>query len=208
MIYGDGVQIHPKNREAFTARPWWRIAIACNDEEEAIQILPPIDESLEDKLMAFRCGKANLPSSETTEQRNAINQRFDQELPALIAYLESLEIPQDLKCQRNGVRAFIHPWIKDTLDKMGPELSLASLIAEELKGQTSITITAKELERQLKGGNHAEEARNLLKGHATCGKYLGRLANLYRKAINQSGKAQGGVIRWEINPTLLGELVG
>ena len=208
MIYGDGVQIHPKNREAFTARPWWRVAIACNDEEEAIQILPTIDVSMEDKLMAFRCGKANLPPSETTEQRNAINQRFDQELPALIAYLDSLVIPQDLKCQRNGVKAFIHPWIKDTLEKMGPEVALASLIAEELKDQQAITIIAKDLERQLKTGVREEEARSLLKGHSTCGKYLARLSHLYPKAVKQSGKAQGGVIRWEIDPTLLGELVG
>jgi hypothetical protein len=37
---------HPKNRNAVTLTPFWRLSISVNDEPEKLMILPPIDESL------------------------------------------------------------------------------------------------------------------------------------------------------------------
>ena len=209
MIYGDAVQIHPKNRTPFTLRPWWRHLLACNDEPESLQILPPLDESIMDKVMVFRCGRANLPTAESIEERRAVMAQLESELPAFVSYLDNYEIPNSMKCTRNGVKSYIHPWVENALNAMSPEMKLAALIIEEFpcNDGESLTLTSAEIERRLKSNHYGDEARNLLKGANTCGVYLGRLHKRFPEAVKSCGKVHGGATKWIITPNQFGEVV-
>ena len=43
-----------KGRETLNLTPFWRLSISVNDEPENLMVLPPIDESIEDKLILLR----------------------------------------------------------------------------------------------------------------------------------------------------------
>jgi hypothetical protein len=40
-------------------KPFWRLSITLNDEPENLLILPPLDESLGDKIMLLRAQAQN-----------------------------------------------------------------------------------------------------------------------------------------------------
>jgi hypothetical protein len=64
----EGVQHHAKNRQAMTLKPFWRVSISCNDEPESLMILPPIDESLSDKVIIFQAKKKPMPMPTQTDE--------------------------------------------------------------------------------------------------------------------------------------------
>jgi hypothetical protein len=64
----EGVQHHAKNRQAMTLKPFWRVSISCNGEPESLMILPPIDESLSDKVIIFQAKKKPMPMPTQTDE--------------------------------------------------------------------------------------------------------------------------------------------
>jgi len=213
-LYADSVRCHPKGRPAVSLRPWWRLVIACNSEPEALAVLPPLDASLADKLLAFRCGRASLPPTETQEDRAALLSRLDGELPALAHYaMRRHRIADNLRCRRNGVASYISPAIEDALHELSPEAKLAALIEQTIgqeadagSGVATWEGTATELEREMKashGGRYAAEVSRVLPHPNTCGNYLARLASKMPEGVAKAGHAHGHVTRWKITPARL-----
>ena len=62
---------HDKNKRALSLRPFWRVSISLNDEPENLMILPPMDESLNDKLMLLRAHHATMPIATNTDAGRA-----------------------------------------------------------------------------------------------------------------------------------------
>lgn len=52
---------HAKNRQAITLTPLWRLTISLNDEPESLLTLPPLDNSLEDKVILCKGEKHAMP---------------------------------------------------------------------------------------------------------------------------------------------------
>lgn len=207
-------RFHQKHRDAIVLRPFWRMTVSLNDESENVQILPPIDDSLEDKLMIFRAVRHEMPMpTGTAEERAAFWARLVSELPAMLKFLVGMEIPAGLRCERFGVRHYHHPEILRLLNEVAPEVRLLALIdatfftapagglghnAAVPRGP--IVQTAEELESGLTGLNapHYFEARRLLGWSNACGTYLGRLARLRPDRVQAARCA--GARRWQITP--------
>lgn len=178
---------HAKNRIAVPLRPFWRISISVNDEPEFMMILPPLDESLADKIILLKCAKKPMAMPTCTlEQREAFWKALVAELPAFLYWLlNEWEIPQALRSERFGIAHFHHPQLVQALDALAPEIRLLDLIDLTLFGEESLECldgedwegTAMELERRLVGSRSdcAYEARRLFTYNSACGVYLGRL---------------------------------
>ena len=54
VAFNEDEQFHPKNRSASLLPIFRRMTISCNESEEDLAIIPPIND-LEDKLMLFKC---------------------------------------------------------------------------------------------------------------------------------------------------------
>src|SRR5258708_40122450 len=73
---------HAKGRDAISLRPFWRLTISLNDEPENLLILPPIDESLEDKIMLLKVRNFRMPlPTVTLENREGLWNALIAELP-------------------------------------------------------------------------------------------------------------------------------
>ncbi len=199
----EGQRLHAKHRDAILLPVFWRLTISVNDEPENLMILPPMDESLQDKIILLRACKAQLPcETETREGRERCWQILTSELPACLAYLLAWKIPDALRSQRYGVTHFHHPEILRALAELSPESKLAELIDAELfSAPVSFPWngTAAELERKLSASSQsAHDARRLFTFNNACGQYLSRLANKcparYVKRHTMAGNS------WTIHP--------
>lgn len=185
-------RLHGKNRDAIVLHPFWRMTVSLNSESENVQILPPLDDSLSDKLILCRTNNCQMPMpTGTPEQRRDFWTALMAEMPAFIHYLTTFEIPESKRSERFGIQHYHHPEIVRMLNEVAPEYRLLSLIdsqffaASQLQGGlvTSpalefIDRTAEEIESSLTSHESklAFEARRLLSWNSACGTYLGRLA--------------------------------
>ena len=177
----DWQRCHAKNRVAISLMPFWRLSISVNDEPENLMVLPPIDDSIEDKLIILRASKFQMPMrTATLEQRKVFWQRLIDELPAFLDFLLQWEIPSELISERFGIAHFHHPEILQRIDNLAPEFRLLNSIDEQLfwDGDDIWEGSAEQLERLLTGENSScrFEARRLFTFNTACGVYLGRLA--------------------------------
>ena len=174
---------HGKNRPALSLKPFWRTTITLNDEPENLLILPPIDDSLEDKIILL---KAN---------------QLMAELPMFLHMLVNYKIPAALKSGRFGVKHFQHPELLAALNEMSPETRLMGFIdaALEEAGHTGQWVgTATDLERMLNESAVAFEARRLLDWNNATGTYLGRLAKKLPNRVR--GQRSKDSRTWTIYP--------
>ena len=193
---------HAKNRPALSLKPCWRISITLNDEPENLLILPPIDESLEDKIMLFKASQAALPTNiGTAEGRQRYWAQLMAELPMFLQLLVDYRIPVELRSGRFGVKHFQHPALLTALSEMSPEMRLMGLLDAALGDREQVgqwAGTATELERMLFASAVGLEARRLLDWNNATGTYLGRLAKKLPNRI-QAQRTNSARI-WSIVP--------
>jgi hypothetical protein len=205
----DWQRCHAKNRVAISLAPFWRLSITVNDEPENLMVLPPIDDSIEDKLILLRASKFRMPMPTTTlKQRKAFWRRLVDELPAFLNFLLEWEIPRKLTSERFGIAHFHHPEILQAIDKLAPEYKLLRLIEEELFQSDAADTwegSAEQLERRLCAENSdcRHQARKLFTFNTACGVYLARLEKKYPDRFVSNHTREGN--RWTIKPLTFDE---
>lgn len=172
---------HGKNRDAVPLTPFWRISITLNDEPENMMILPPLDESILDKVTLLKVAKHPMPmNTSTNEGKAAFWAVLMDELPGFIFHLTTLGIPEVLKSQRFGVTHYHHPDLLDALNELSPEHKLLVLIdsLDLFSCSTTWRGTAEELKHLLlESPRTRSDAQQLLNWQNALGTYLGRLAS-------------------------------
>lgn len=172
----DQTSVHGKGKDAtLTMAIYKRCTLSVNDEPENLMVLPPLDESLIDKITILKCNKAVF----WTEEREEIWRVLTEELPALLYYMRQMRIPKAWKDQRFGVRSFQHPAILEVLSTIAPETRLLDFIdtiifpdADTFKWDG----TAAELEKRLlESQSFAWQVQKLLNFSSACGTFLSRL---------------------------------
>lgn len=201
----ESQRLHDKNRRAVNGlRPFWRVTITVNDEPESLMVLPPLDDSLEDKIILLRAFKKSMPMrTNSNEERAAFWETLVSELHAFTHFLMEWEIPDDIKSDRFGVGHYHHPDLLDALHSLSLEEKLLSLIDGNLFRAPSPGLwrgTASELEQVLTSSDSrcAVEARKLFHWPTACGTFLGRLERRHPNRIEFDRTATAR--QWTIRP--------
>lgn len=172
------MSVHGKGREAFTAQTFRRLSLSGNHESENLMILPPLDDSILDKVMLFKCSPARLGKN-----RKRTLALFMNELPALAWHLDGLKIPAKFADDRYGVRAYHDEELLTAVTGISPEQRLLDLMDEILWKRKPASESgvwegsAIELERELRSTDFGVVVDKLLHFSSACGVYLQRLAN-------------------------------
>jgi hypothetical protein len=175
---------HGKGREAVTLSPFWRVTISLNDETENVCVLPPLDDSIADKLIIFRAKRpVIMDTPEWGHDRQKNWTKIVGELPAFISFLTDFSIPEQLRCDRFGVKHYHDPEILGMLSELSHERGLAELIDSTLFSafdQLFWEGTGAELERILtaRDGFGYDQAKRLLHWQNSAATYLTRLCKL------------------------------
>ncbi|MFA5151118.1 MAG: hypothetical protein WC554_01015 [Clostridia bacterium] len=197
---------HGKHKQAITLTPFWRLSISLNDEPENLMVLPPIDNSIEDKIIILKSSNFDMPMpSETNEERTAFWNTLVSELPAFVNFLSQWQIPEEIRSRRYGITHFHHNDILHEIDALSPEFRLLAIIDKDIFGEaipTTWTGTAEDLETHLTTkGDMQYESRKLLSWSNACGTYLGRLAKKYPLRFAQKRTMKNRI--WTIEPATL-----
>jgi len=206
MLFSGAAQIEPKFEMPISCDPCWRLVIACNDEPESLLVLPTISEDMLDKITMIACFKRVLPMrTGTTEERTHFFDALVSEIPCMLADLQEMEIPADLKEDRCGVVHFHNPVLLASLDAMAPEIEMLEIIdrAFPVVLQHPGFIfpwegTAAELRQLLLEFKQAQrDVERILFNSAVVGKYLARLEKTKRV---ERLKLLNGYQNWKIYP--------
>lgn len=180
---------HAKGRPAISLSPCWRLSLTVNEEPENLLVFPPLEESVEAKIMLLKAFKARMPMpTETMEQFKAFREKLVSELPAFLHFLAEWKIPEELRSARFGVKHYHHPQLLSAINELAPEEQLLTLMEAYLPygkdgvwegeaGDLGVLLT------DTLSGYDATAAKRLLSWPNAAGKYLGRLAHRYPTRI-------------------------
>ena len=120
---------HGKHKEALTLYPIWRLSISVNDEAENLVMLPPLEDSIEDKIMLLKVEQAVMPmKSDSPRCRVEFWDGIRAEIPSFAKFIENYEIPENLQESRFGIKAYQHPDLVEILKEMTHENRLMALM--------------------------------------------------------------------------------
>ena len=120
---------HGKHKEALTLYPIWRLSISVNDEAENLVMLPPLEDSIEDKIMLLKVEQAVMPmKSDSPRCRVEFWDGIRAEIPSFAKFIEEYEIPENLQESRFGIKAYQHPDLVEILKEMTHENRLMALM--------------------------------------------------------------------------------
>lgn len=191
---------HGKNKDGITLKPFQRLSVSVNDEPEDLETLPPMIDSLLDKILLFRCYPVGLPMpAETPQEKFALATAIAKEMPAYAYYLRhEFQIPEDIKVKGKGMRygfnVFQDPVILERIEGTSPEAQVLEMLVQTYLRKGAF-VPKSETKPQWIGMGSASEVfcvltdgeRNPLKSAAIrliaspkkCGDYLSRLVDRY-----------------------------
>ena len=191
---------HAKGVDAITLHPYWRLTITMNDEPENLKVLPPMDESIIDKIILLKARKKPMPMpTDTIEKKDVFWNKLLADLPGFLHHILAIEICDDMKCDRYGIKHYHHADILYALDAQSTESQLHEIIVAEIP-ESMWTGKASDLQAKLTkfDCDHSYEARQILSWSDACGTFLGRLRKRYPLRYTQSSRGTGHV--WTIYP--------
>ena len=210
MLYSGLVGFHAKHKTQITIRPFARLFILCNDQDDAVKVLPPLTTDIQDKIHLFRCG-FTAPAMETKSNADweAYGERIKSELPAFAGWLDQLKIADRFLDNRSGVACYQDPYVVNLLASQAPEHELAQLLVQALEMgilRNHGAMRASSILEDLRKNDTLQPlAKNILHDDAAIlSRYLGRIANDSNRYETEMGLrvAKGRVTRpiceWEI----------
>jgi hypothetical protein len=197
---------HRKHREPIMLPPFWRLTLSLNDDPEHLMVLPPLDESLSDKIMLLKCRKHDMPMpTGTPADKKTFFDALLGELPAFTySLLNEWTLPEGIESDRFGVQHYHHPEILQALSVQSPEQRLLDLIEMEFFSSSApspMEKRATDIEKELTrwDGDCRHAAGKLLNFPSAMGTYLGRLSKSHPKRV-QKGAVRDGTQYWVLNP--------
>ena len=209
---------HGKNKDGVGLKPFQRLSVSVNDEPEDLETLPPMVDSLLDKILLFRCYPVALPiPAETPREKVALATAIAKEIPAYVYYLRhEFQIPEDIKMKEKGMRygfnVFQDPVILERIEGTSPESQLLEMLEQtylkkgnfvsksETKPQWIGMGSASQVFCILTDGDYNQlrtAAIKLLTSPKKCGDYLSRLVDRYPKRIKKY-TGHGNITKYQI----------
>lgn len=199
-IYPHVIQLRKRNSSSISVRPVWAVVVCCNDTPESLQIIPPLDNDLSDKVALLHVIGVKLPvDTSTPEGRAELQAMIRAELPAFAQQLMDWVTPEELHDSRSGVKAWRDPILTDAVDAHSPQRRLEDLLEAALThmglwGDLPRDMTAADIQGRLEDSQSPvrDQARQLCTWHGAMGSALAKLARSGSEYIELSPNTVAG----------------
>lgn len=200
--------IHGKGKEAITLRIFRRGTISLNDDPDLLMVLPPLNGSVDDKMMLFRCSHVQeaiaFANAGGEQDQTKLWQAFMAEVPAIRAWLLQCfkRVPAKWRDNRFGIVAYHHDDLRKELASFTSEVRLLNIIDEAFFSDRE-AFTKKEgramaLEKELRQSAVGFEADKLLRFANQFASLLGKLTKVHPERVSKS--VIDGYTIWTIHP--------
>lgn len=130
---------HAKGVDAFMLQPFWRVTLSVNDDPESLNILPPLESSIQDKVMLFQVMRPNCLPGDSGAERTRFARAIYDELPAFVHFLQNEHVIRpELRKGRFGVREYINPLLALSVEELSSEAALMAMIEQEILHDKSL----------------------------------------------------------------------
>lgn len=194
-MYPARVPMRKRNCSTIHIRPVWSVMVCCNNTPEALQIIPPLESDLEDKVILLAIEKIRLPfDTSTPAGRRKLEAAIEADLPAFARVLVDFVVPEQYRDTRSGIIAYRNPQLRDAIEEHSPAKRMLEILETATKDRGTwhdlpCDLTAAEVSSRLLD-NHStvrEQARGLLTWHGACGSALAKLAHDRPDIVEQAG---------------------
>ena len=208
-IYPHVIQLRKRNSSSIAVRPVWACIVCCNDTPESLQIIPPLDNDLADKIALLHVIGVKLPvDTSTPEGKLELQALIRSELPAFAQQLMDWVTPPELHDSRSGIVAWRDPILTDAVDAHSPARRLEDLLEAALThmglwGDLPRDMTAADIQGRLEDSQSPvrDQARQLCTWHGAMGSALAKLARSGSDYIELSpNSAAGKPPRYWVSP--------
>lgn len=191
-IYPDFVQLRKRHASSITVRPVWCCMLCCNDTPESLQIIPPLDADMADKIALLHAHRIILPvDTSTTTGKKELQRMLRPELTALAAFLMKWQTPKELYDSRSGIKAWRDPELVEWVDSHSPARRIEELLRSGIEDYNlwddlPAELTAFEIEKRLRDRNSSvrDQAAAMFHWPGACGSALARLAKMGRGMVS------------------------
>ena len=122
IVATRGTRIRGLHQKAMLLHPIQRLMICVNLEPERIQVLPPIDTDIRDKLLVLKGYSKPMPMpTRTPTEQETFWSTLEEEMPRFLYWLLNIYEPNMEDLGRFGPKAWHHPAILEELSKLNPE---------------------------------------------------------------------------------------
>lgn len=207
---GGIARCEAKYKEAVALDPFWRVLLTLNQSTKCLQVLPEMDRELLDKIITLKTVKKACGPSTFQPLMAGVSDYLGQ--------LEAWSIPDELRDERYGLKAYQHPDIVKGAQALSPETQLLDLLfysgvtrgpsdddanpgvmpGEWVKTPDGCMITTRELYYYLRmlgdavGNFMTKDADRLLRSKASLGMYLEQLSNSHPHRVVRTGQRVPG----------------
>ncbi len=199
-------RVHGKGKTAVTVPSWHRMSVSVNDEPENLCVLPPLDESLKDKMMIVHCPNVFEYPDELAGDQKQLEAKLEADMPAFLWYLlNEHEIAEALTDERYGIKAYANPVIADSINGLAPETELLHMIDDVLfpegDSHSARVLTAADIQATLLGTEATKyRATKVFTYISACGIYLGRLSKSNPKRVVRQSQGSNRSTKWKLFP--------
>lgn len=198
-IYPAMVQLRKRHASAIAVRPVWCVMVCCNDTPEALQIIPPLDADLSDKIALLHVTPTEMPvDTSTPDGRLKLQSMIRNEMPAFCAQLEAWEVADELKDNRSGIMAWRDPELAQAVEAHSPAKRLEDILTTaitnlSLWGDLPRDFTANEIQTRLQdpGSPVRKQADELFTWFGACGSALSKLVRTGSHIVEKSSYVKG-----------------
>jgi hypothetical protein len=210
-IYPHVIQLRKRNHSSIAVRPVWAVVVCCNDTPESLQIIPPLDNDLADKVALLHVIGVKLPvDTSTPDGRAELQALIRSELPAFAQQLMDWVTPEELHDSRSGIKAWRDPILTDAVDAHSPQRRLEDLLEAALThmglwGDLPRDMTAADIQGRLEDSQSPvrDQARQLCTWHGAMGSALAKLARSGSDYITLSPNViSGKPLRYTVHPPI------
>jgi hypothetical protein len=190
-------QHHGKGKQAVALKPYWRMSMSLNDMAEHLAIFPPIDESLDDKIILLKAHAGAVPALvERLGGRKIFEAKLKEELPAVLYYLlHEFSVPGELRDTRMGIKGYQNPAIMSDIEGTAPEFQLLeALLTFPVRDGSGSTYTNSALGWSGTLLLMNEALRSVIPSPVVCGRYFSRLER--KKVGGISSYKSGGITKY------------
>lgn len=200
-------RLHGKGRDAQVSLPLFiRLTVSLNDEPENLMVLPPLDDSIVDKMMIFHVGGEFAFDIREPEKRMEFEAKIDAAIPGFAWFLiNEWVIADELKDTRFGIKAYISEEIMQVFEDNAEYNTLLELIDSHYYPSTQsdrVVVTSAQLQNTLESADciMCHTARQLLGGAANVGGLLRKIADKYPDRVKCLTTGHSSPKKWGLYP--------
>lgn len=194
-MYPGKVAMRKRNCSTIHIRPVWSVMVCCNNTPEALQIIPPLDADLDDKVILLSISKITPPiDTSNPAGRDRFEKAIEAELPALARHLAGFDVPEEFRDSRSGVIAYRNETLREAIEEHSPAKRMLEILETSTKDRglwfdLPADFTAAEIEARLldSHSNVRDQARALFSWHGACGSALAKLAKTNPDVVEAAG---------------------